>query len=253
MHTIVKAGMVALAYVCQARTAGNPGPNPYPVIGAIPLPPGYHRLPVSGDSFCAWLRRIPLKKDRTVYLFDGTRKRNQDAQFAVLDVTVGHTDLQQCADAVMRLRAEYLYASGDFRDIEFRTGQDVRLNFAAWSKGDRTRHSFERYLNTVFTYCGTWSLERQLRPRPYRDLCPGDVLIKGGFPGHAMLVVDAVEDAHGHRIYLLAQSYMPAQDIHIVIDPDNPGISPWYADDPSKSMVNTPEWTFTTNQLRTWP
>lgn len=147
----------------------------------------------------------------------------------------------------------FLYASGDFRAIEFTTGQGVRLNFSDWGKGDRSRSCFDRYLNTVFQYCGTWSLERQLRTRPYKDLQPGDVLIKGGFPGHAMLVIDAAEDAQGRRVYLLAQSYMPAQDIHIVVDPGDSRLSPWYPADASKSLIETPEWTFTTNQLRTWP
>ena len=79
------------------------GENPYPMVGAIPLPAGYHRITADKGSFAAWLRAIPLKKDRTVYLYDGSPKLNQDAQFAVLDVSVGHKDLQQCADAVMRL------------------------------------------------------------------------------------------------------------------------------------------------------
>ena len=57
------------------------------------------------ETFGAWLRSVPLKKNLTVYLYNGVPKRNQEAQFAVLDVSVGHEDLQQCADAVMRLRA----------------------------------------------------------------------------------------------------------------------------------------------------
>jgi len=51
---------------------------------------------------------------------------------------------------------------------------------------------------------------------PYSTIEPGDVMIRAGSPGHAMLVVDVAEDERGRRIYLLAQSYMPAQDIHIV-------------------------------------
>jgi hypothetical protein len=77
------------------------------------------------------------------------------------------------------------------------------------------------------------------------------VLITGGSPGHAMLVTDMASDAAGHKIYLLAQSYMPAQDIHIVKNPMNDGLSPWYrADEP---LIITPEWTFHSFQLRRWP
>lgn len=250
-------------------------------IGGIPVPTGYRRVAAGSSSFVQWLRQIPLKKDRTVYLFDGSAKRNQDAQFAVLDISVGHKDLQQCADAVMRLRAEFLYAQKDFAGIEFYTVQGVRLNFGEWAGGRRVRLSGDRlvsyagqaslpgsrgagacddracfasYLETVFSYCGTLSLEKQLVPMAsFGDMQPGDVLIRGGSPGHAMLVVDMAVDSMGHKIYMLAQSYMPAQDIHIVKNPDDETLSPWYRLDKDESIIVTPEWTFYPQQLRTWP
>jgi hypothetical protein len=177
--------------------------NPWPTIGTIPLPAGYHRVPATGASFTAWLRNIRLKKDRTVYLFNGHPKRNQDAQFAVLDVPVGSQDLQQCADAVMRLRAEWLYAGGAPETITFYTEQGRRLNFQEWLQqhpGSSRRASFDKYLTTVFTYCSTRTLQRQLRPVPdFSAIDAGEVLIRAGSPGHAMLVADVAEDGHGHR------------------------------------------------------
>jgi len=86
--------------------------NPYASIGNIPLPDGFQRVSAPPGSFAAWLRQLPLKKDKTVHLYNGLPKINQSAQFAVLAVSVGDKDLQQCADAVMRLRAEYLWARG---------------------------------------------------------------------------------------------------------------------------------------------
>ncbi len=77
-------------------------------IGDIPLPEGYKRTEAATNSFGSYLRRIQLKKDKTVYLYDGKKKANQSVQYAVLNVSIGLKDLQQCADAVMRLRAEYL-------------------------------------------------------------------------------------------------------------------------------------------------
>jgi hypothetical protein len=252
------------------------GVNPYPSIGQIPVPMGYRRVAAPRGDFADWLRAVPLKKDRTVYLFDGRRKQNQDAQWAVLDVSVGSEDLQQCADAVMRLRAEYLYAGKDYTDIDFYTEQGTRLNFYEWANGGRVRlagnrlinytcagspdpgrRNFTEYLRTVFSYCGTLSLEKQLIPVDHLgDMRIGDVLIRGGSPGHAMLVADMAEDGKGHRVYLLAQSYMPAQDIHIVKNPVDAGISPWYRVDEaagSGGTIYTPEWTFYISQLRTWP
>lgn len=92
--------------------------NPYATIGAIPTPAGYHRLAGGEGSFGAWLRAVPLKKGTTVYLYNGRPKENQDAQFAVLDISVGHEDLQQCADAVMRLRAQSYMPAQDVHIVK---------------------------------------------------------------------------------------------------------------------------------------
>ena len=102
-------------------------------------------------------------------------------------------------------------------------------------------------------YCSTRTLQRQLQPVPdFSAIDAGEVLIRAGSPGHAMLVADVAEDNYGHRIYLLAQSYMPAQDIHIVVAPDS-DLSPWYRADAALPQIRTPEWTFKTNELRNWP
>ena len=44
----------------------------------------------------------------------------------------------------------------------------------------------------------------------------GDVFIQGGFPGHAIIVVDLAENEVGEKCFLVAQSYMPAQEIHVL-------------------------------------
>ena len=52
----------------------------------IKPPEGYIRQEVAPDSFAAWLRGLPLRRDSTVYLYDGRKKRRQDVQVAVLDM-----------------------------------------------------------------------------------------------------------------------------------------------------------------------
>ena len=71
---------------------------------------------------------------------------------------------------------------------------------------------------------------------------PGDVLIQGGYPGHALLVLDVAEAA-GKSYLLLGQSYMPAQQFHVVNNLLDPKLSPWF-DGTALDLggVQTPEW-----------
>ncbi len=108
---------------------------------------------------------------------------------------------------------------------------------------------FWQYLEFVFTYAGTLSLSRELTPVAFSDMEIGDVLIQGGSPGHAVIVVDmAVNDA-GEKMFLLAQSYMPAQEIQILKNPANADGTPWYRT-VSEGELDTPEWTFMTTDLK---
>jgi len=110
-----------------------------------------------------------------------------------------------------------------------------------------------RYLANLFVYAGSHSLERELSPRPLDEIKIGDVFVQGGFPGHAALVVDlARHEESGETIFLLAQSYMPAQEMHVLKNPNDAGLSPWYRL-PTGSDLVTPEWTFLATHLRSFP
>lgn len=214
-------------------------------IGTIPLPDGYERLTAGANSFGSYLRQIKLKKDKTVYLFNGQKKSNQSVQYGVLDISTGTKDLQQCADAVMRLRAEHLKQNNQQICFADNAGKNY-----CWSQYQN--RGWKGYLETVFGMCGSLSLEKQLKTKKWSQLQPGDVIIKGGSPGHAVIVVDVARNKiTGDLIYLLAQSYMPAQDIHILLNKNKIDISPWYS--VPSDYLYTPEWTFQQSQLRTWP
>lgn len=218
------------------------------MIGNIPTPRGYHRVDFGEKSFSTWLRSIHLKKDGRVFLYNGVLKSNQSAQFAVLDIPVGKKDLQQCADAVIRLRAQFLLDSKRFDEISFADNNGKQYRFMASGS-----ELFENYLEKVYAYCGTLSLERQLeKVAQITDMQPGDVLIKGGSPGHAVIVADLAVNSSGQKIFLLAQSYMPAQDIHILNNPMSPELSPWYELN-DNSLIYTPEWVFRPEHLKKWP
>jgi hypothetical protein len=253
----------------KGPSATDPGAR-RPLEDRIAPPDGFRRVPVAEGSFGAWLRRLPIRDGRPlVRLHDGRLKGNQEAHWAVIDIDTGSRNLQQCADAVMRLRAEYLRASGRGKSVAFDFTSGDRAAFAQWSEGYRPRvrgnavswqrsarpddsyESFRAYLDVVFTYAGSASLERELtRVASPQEIAPGDVFIQGGAPGHAVLVLDvAAHERSGRKVFLLAQSYMPAQDVHVLRSPGSSNGDPWYAAD-FEGALETPEWTFEKKHLR---
>lgn len=232
----------------QADSGSNAQPVPPLFIGTIPLPAGFNRVTEPPNSFGSWLRQVPLRKDKTVYLYNGRVKPNQLAQYAVIDIATGKKDLQQCADVAMRLRAEFLFSRKRYSEIAF---MDYSGKWYRWNKGDN-RAAFDQYLQHVFGWCGSASLEKQLNPvRGFGEVQTGDVLVLGGFPGHAITVVDMAVNGKGEKIFLLAQGYQPAQDMHVLVNPEDAGISPWYRI-PEGEDVITPEWVFKKKHLRRW-
>lgn len=233
----------------------------------IPPPRGCKRVPVAKDSFAEWLRGLPLKSGcPPVYLYNGQKKGNQTAHAAVFNIDTGKKDLQQCVDAVIRLRAEYLFYRKRFADIHFNFTSGDRASFTRWAKGyraivrgnrvswrksakpDSSYPSFRKYLDLVFTYAGTASFSKEMHRVPVKEMQIGDVFIFGGSPGHAVIVVDMAVDSHGKKYFLLAQSYMPAQDIQLLRNPNDARLSPWYPLDFGETLY-TPEWTFTSKEL----
>lgn len=232
-------------------------------------PINYTRLKSDKNSFAEFLQNTSLKPHGTlVHYYSGEEKSNKVAA-AVLSYDVGNKDLQQCADAVMRLRAEYLYQTKQFNALHFNFTNGFKAEYSKWRSGYRiavkgnnvnwvkttkestSYQSFREYLNVVFTYAGTASLTKELKQVALAQMQIGDVFIKGGSPGHAVIVVDmAINPKTNKKIFMVAQSYMPAQDIHILINTNKPAISPWYDLEETASEIETPEWTFDNNQLK---
>ncbi len=232
-------------------------------------PNGFVRQAAPANSFGHYLQNLPLKPaDSPVHLYNGQLKARQSAHAGVVDMDTGDRDLQQCADAVMRLRAEHLFAQKQYDKIHFNLTNGFKMDYEKWRQGYRVKvdgskaewyatnalstsyESFRKYLDFVFMYAGTLSLSKELKPKQVKDLGIGDVFIQGGSPGHAVIVVDvAVKESTGEKVFLLAQSYMPAQEIHILKNPNDASLSPWYRADFGGELV-TPEWTFKRDMLK---
>ena len=278
--TILIAGcLLTAAAILPAKSSfffpwlGRQPERQYDRIGNIPLPDGYIRTQVSAGSFQDWLRHLPLKRSRAnVRLYNHQVKRNQKNHYGIINMDVGSKNLQQCADSIIRLYAEYLYAQGNYDAIAFYFTNGVQAEFTRWIEGyrpqmkddrsywiptaerDLSYASFRNFLETVFYYAGTYSLSRELKEVRYPDnIQAGDVFVRGGFPGHGVIVVDvAVNPVTRQKIFIMAQGSMPAQDIQILINPKDDALSPWYLLDTAKS-VDIPKYSFDWNNLRRFP
>ncbi|MCG8699926.1 MAG: DUF4846 domain-containing protein [Bacteroidales bacterium] len=217
-------------------------------------PEDYIRNTHPDSSFATYLRSLELKSHGSkVLYYNGSVKNAPNVYIAVVDMDIGNRDLQQCADAVMRLRGEYLYENKDYQNIHFNFVSDSKPRYYTdYVKGDYSYAKFRKYMNYIFAYANTNSLRRELKPVPMMSMKIGDVFIQGGSGGsygHAVIVVDmAVNKTTGEKVFMLAQSYMPAQETQILKNPANKSLSPWYQ--LKHGTLKTPEWTFTSQDLR---
>lgn len=231
---------------------------------------GFERVTCAQNSFGQYLRSLKLKPHGSkVHYYDGTVKPNNDVYDAVIDMEIGTRDLQQCADAVMRLRGEYLFEQKSYSQLHFNFTSGFNCEFTKWKDGYRVTVSgskvnwvkkaspsasyetFRSYMNKVFEYAGTLSLSKEMKKKNIGDMEPGDVLIKGGSPGHAVIVLDMIVNTKTKQKYfMLAQSYMPAQEIQVLLNPSEEGNTVWYKLDVNADVIQTPEWKFTKNDLK---
>ncbi|MCB0690155.1 MAG: DUF4846 domain-containing protein [Saprospiraceae bacterium] len=230
-------------------------------------PQGYQRISVNSNSFGEYLRNLPLKAEGSlVHYYNGTSKQNNGVYAAVVDLKIGDNNLHQCADAVIRLRAEYLWSHQRYDEIKFNLTNGFTMDYSHWMNGYRLKvkgnktwwektadysdnySSFWDYLEVVFTYAGTASLEKELKPISTKNIQIGDVFIIGGFPGHCVIVVDICTDSQNQKAIMLAQSYMPAQETQILYNPKNETV--WYMESDYVDDLVTPEYYFSENSLR---
>jgi hypothetical protein len=234
------------------------------------LPSGFTRVAVDKGSFAAYLRELPLRdNDHLVKYYNGETKPKGDVYDAVIKMDIGKKNLLQCADAVIKLRAEYLYAQKNYSAIHFNFTNGFRAEYPKWKSGyrivvagnnvvwkksaepDESYSCFNQFMETVFTYAGTLSLSKELETKSLADMEIGDVFIKGGSPGHAVIVVDMMQNkTTGKKYFMLAQSYMPAQEIQVLLNPNAEESTVWYELDTNQSIWQTPEWKFTSDQLK---
>lgn len=230
-------------------------------------PAGYQRVPEEENSLGQFLREYKLKKaGAKVKLYNGENKENQDAHAAVFKLPIEKEDLQQCADSVIRVYAEYFWETGQFDKISFQFVDGFQADYIRWREGYRIRvaqstswvdggayddsyDNFKKYLRMVFGYASTLSLENESKKVKLANIKTGDIFLQGGSPGHVVMVVDMCTNTNGKKAFLLAQGYMPAQQFHLLKNPAHED-DPWYYADEIQYPLETPEYTFEKGSLK---
>ena len=209
-----------------------------------------------------FLQHLPIKKGAVID-YRGREIPEQSKHIAIVDYDIGTRDLQQCADALMPLRAEYLFSTNQHEKIGFHftsghyfswndycagkrpviRGNNVK--FAMSASCSKTHPALRKYLDIVYTYAGTISLYRELKETSKFEI--GTVIITPGSPGHCSIVVDEGVSSNGERMYKLAEGYTPAQSIYVLRNSYDEKISPWYA--LKHTVINTSSYRFSNYKL----
>lgn len=256
--------------------AVTPAPTPYEVIDPegdtietrFRPPEGYERKPA--DGYGEFLRSQKLLPDGSpILLYNGKEAIIQAWHAAVLELSVGDRDLQQCADAALRLRCEYLYSIGEYDKINYHLTNGDEFPYGKWREGyrlevngnttrmvktaepDESYEAFYDYMQVLFNYASTRSLYPESTVIPLRDIQVGDIFIFSGSPGHCMIVMDVCENELGEKAILVGQSNMPAQQVHIVCPPFTN--QPWLFLNEVWGRVKIMNWGFTSDNIRRMP
>mgnify|MGYP000906509211 FL=1 len=237
-------------------------------------PEGFTRVKLAKGSFGEFLRHEKLKKyGEKSYYYNGKVKPSEGVYDSVFDIDLEGKNLLHCADACFKFRGDYLYQTGQYDKIKFNFVSAGLADFSKYTRGyrvdpetgqyflmaepDRSEKVYKKFMNVVYGYCGTLSLVKDTHGVSIDDMQIGDVFVRGGTPGtkrvgHAIMVIDMAENQKGEKIFMLAQSYMPAQQTQVLVNKANKEISPWYSLDEVKKAgkMITPQWTFELNELK---
>ncbi|WP_299129027.1 DUF4846 domain-containing protein [uncultured Winogradskyella sp.] len=213
----------------------------------VNVPEGYQRASYPKGSFEDYLRNYKLKPfGSKIINYDASEYFWQRGHIGILEIPVPKNGLQQCADALIRIRSEFLWDQNRKDEIGFKFTSGHYCSWTKYAQGyrpsisgnkvtfhktraeDYSKTNFYKFLNLIYMYSGTLSLSQELKPIKAKDLKIGDMLIKGGSPGHIVMLCDEAVNNQGEKLFLIFQGNIPAQSVHLVKNLADNSMSPWY-------------------------
>lgn len=214
------------------------------------------------NSWEYFLQHLPVI-DQPIVDYTGKKVNYQEKHVGIIPYDVGKADLQQCADVLMRLRAEYLFQQKRYDEIGFHfvsgnyyTWNDYckglrpvakgnGIKFISTSASEKNHESLRRYLDIVYSYASTISLSKELKT--VNDFAVGTIVIYAGSPGHCFIIIDEAIDKAGEKVYKLAEGYTPAQSIYVLRNLNEEEVSPWHK--LRKGVIETASYRFENYKL----
>jgi hypothetical protein len=199
---------------------------------------GFRGFPAELGSFAEWLRLLPLAAPATPvrnHRGDIVVPGDDEHLAAVVAIDVGTEDVQQSADVILRLHAEWRWFRSDFRML-YLSDNELELPLQPRQNGehlvdaaDQSRESpdaapqskreyadFRRYLDRVFARSDAPALLAESVALPPQDLEPGAFFLNDRHPAEVLVVLDVATSPTGQRRMLLAQALNPAQDLAVI-------------------------------------
>jgi len=228
------------------------------------LPQGYKRE--FANDYSKWIIQQPIIVGEHVLTFHDYKVNGLNTTYvAKFDYNIGNKDLHQCADAAIYLNAKYHYDKKILNKIKYSFTNGYMYSYNKFKENKvpdcrednnwkceliyKETDNLNEYLDIVWNYAGSYSLEKHDTYQvDLKDIQPGDIFIYGGFPGHVISVVDVIVNKNGNKKFMLAQSYMPAQEQHILLNPLK-HFSVWHDLNLNEDII-TNGGTFTKTQLR---
>lgn len=236
----------------------------------IKPPVGFKRVAAKRGSFAHWLRGLPVApKGTPVASADSSVVLAADHPnlAAVIALQPHNSTLLSGANIMLRVRAEYCWAAGDKDRLVFHFTSGQAASWEAWAAGlrpmadgrsirfhntaivDDSRESFCGYLEMVFSYASSMSLLDDTRRVEDDTIAAGDIFLRPGRQGHALMVLDVAANSRGQVRVLLGEGGTPAQTFHVICNDNG---SAWFPITRSQPIDLGGRGVFGIKQLRRW-